>query len=65
MIARETVVAEARRWLDVRWEHQGRSAHGLDCVGLVVMVCRALGLSAYDLAAYPREPVASSFVQHS
>lgn len=33
-------VAEARSYLGVRWEHQGRSRQGVDCVGLPV-VCAA------------------------
>jgi cell wall-associated NlpC family hydrolase len=33
-------VAEARRWIGVRWRHQGRTREGIDCVGLPV-VCAA------------------------
>lgn len=63
MIARETVVAEARGWIGTRWVHQGRSAHGIDCVGLVVLVCRALTIWDYDVAGYPREPD-GTFLSH-
>lgn len=35
-----TIVNVARTWLGVRWQHQGRSRHGVDCVGLVVEVTR-------------------------
>jgi cell wall-associated NlpC family hydrolase len=54
--SRDAVVAEARSWLGVRWLHQGRSREGIDCIGLVVVVRRALGIGDYDLAGYPREP---------
>lgn len=64
MIARDTIVAEARSWIDVPWHHLGRSQAGIDCVGLVVMVSRALKISDYDLNTYPREPVASRFLDH-
>ena len=56
MVSRETVVAEARSWRDVRWLHQGRSRQGIDCIGLVVVVRKALGIGDYDLTGYPRSP---------
>lgn len=46
------VVAEARRWDKTRWAHQGRSTHGVDCVGLVIMVGRSLGLLDFDTRDY-------------
>jgi len=64
VIEREVVVTEARRWLGVRWVHQGRSEFGIDCVGLVVAVTKALGIADYDFKGYPREPVATQFVGH-
>lgn len=64
MIERGAVIAEARKHLGVRWQHLGRSNHGVDCVGLVVLVCLALDLSQYDLKTYPREPKSSEFLGH-
>lgn len=61
---REEVCGEARAWIGTPWKHLGRTRHGIDCVGLVVQVCRVLGLSDYDLAAYPREPKGPEFLQH-
>jgi cell wall-associated NlpC family hydrolase len=55
-VTREDVVAEARSWIGTRWIHQGRNRHGVDCIGLVVVVRRELGLGGYDVAGYPREP---------
>lgn len=49
------VVTEARGWLGVKWRHQGRTREGVDCVGLVVMVARALGLSDVDRTDYARQ----------
>ncbi len=64
MVARADVVAQARSYLGVRWRHQGRTAAGLDCVGLVVRVCQDLGLSDYDSTAYGRDPDARKFLSH-
>ena len=61
---RAAIIREARRWIGTPWRHLGRSAHGLDCVGLVVMVCRALDLSSYDITGYGRDPRAADFVGH-
>jgi cell wall-associated NlpC family hydrolase len=63
VIAREAVVDEARSWIGVRWLHQGRSRHGIDCIGLVVVVRRALGIGDYDISGYPRAPD-GSFMSH-
>ena len=58
------VVEAARRHLGVPWRHQGRSELGIDCVGLLVVVARELGLSEYDLQGYDRRPNPGSFLQH-
>jgi cell wall-associated NlpC family hydrolase len=63
MVSRDDVVAEARSWVGTRWLHQGRSREGIDCVGLVVVVRRALDIGNDDLAGYPREPD-GSFMSH-
>lgn len=61
---RHRVVEEARGWLQVRWLHQGRTRHGIDCAGLVVMVARALGLSEYDATNYQRRTTGTLFLKH-
>lgn len=55
-VPRERFVAEARKWLGVPWVHQGRNRHGVDCIGLLLVVCRSLGLSSYDVTGYGRSP---------
>lgn len=45
---RQAFVAEARKLLGVRWQHQGRSELGVDCVGLLAMPAIALGLLTAD-----------------
>lgn len=64
IVTRVMVVDAARRWDGTKWRHQGRHREGVDCVGLVVMVCRELGLSDYDFLAYGREPDARRFLPH-
>jgi cell wall-associated NlpC family hydrolase len=56
MTTRADVIAEAKRWKGVRWHHQGRSRAGVDCIGLVIKVAHALGLSGFDIADYSRQP---------
>lgn len=58
------VIAEARAWLGVPWRHQGRTRAGVDCVGLLVVVARALRLSDYDHTAYGRRAEGQGFVTH-
>jgi cell wall-associated NlpC family hydrolase len=56
MVTRADVIAEARRWKETRWHHQGRNSAGIDCIGLVIMVSHALGLSDFDITDYARQP---------
>jgi cell wall-associated NlpC family hydrolase len=55
VLAPNDVIRTAREWLGVPFRHQGRSRHGVDCVGLVLGVYRELGVSLPDDAVYPRE----------
>lgn len=46
MTTRDRVIAEARALLGVRFRHQGRHAvHGLDCLGLLLVVAERSGLT--------------------
>lgn len=49
MIAAQEFVNQARALVGVPWLHQGRSIHGVDCIGLVVL---ALNGAGFDLAKY-------------
>lgn len=65
MTTRAQIVQEAREWLDTPFHHQARLHRvGVDCVGLVIGVCRSLGLidPDFDVTAYPRVPDGSSFM---
>jgi hypothetical protein len=44
MTASEQLIATAREWVGVPWVHQGRSRDGVDCIGLLIVVCLPLGL---------------------
>ena len=63
IITSERIIAEARGWLGVSWRHQGRTRCGVDCVGLVVCVARALDLSDYDSTGYGRRAQGQGFVE--
>jgi NlpC/P60 family putative phage cell wall peptidase len=54
---REAIVREARSWINTRFHHQARvKGIGCDCAGLVIGVCRELGLSNFDKSDYSRIP---------
>lgn len=49
-------VAVARSWIGTPFRHQGRTRHGIDCVGLLVETFRACGRDVVDLEGYARDP---------
>lgn len=51
-----TPVEAARGFLGVRFQHQGRSEHGLDCAGLVIASWARCGVILGDVPGYGREP---------
>lgn len=64
MATRSEVIAEARLWLGTPFHHQGRlRGVGCDCIGLVVGVCRALGLGDADARGYARTPDGRSLAE--
>lgn len=59
IITGSQVVAEARLWMGTPFVHQGRvKGVGVDCIGLVIGVGRALGIfpSDYERSGYGRTP---------
>lgn len=52
------IVAEVRTWLGCPYLHQGRNRRGVDCVGLVIAVCDACGVTppGFTTGAYGRIP---------
>jgi len=68
LIDRPSVVIEARSWLGTPFHHQARvKGVGVDCVGLVLGVGKALGAfdPAFDVLGYPRVPDGSSLMQEA
>lgn len=49
-------IAAARSYVGVPFRHQGRTRHGVDCIGLVVCAARDIGLTLADRTDYPRDP---------
>lgn len=60
MASREDIVSAARRYLGVRYLHQGRTRQGIDCAGLVMLVARDCDIPACDVMGYGRVPDGSS-----
>jgi cell wall-associated NlpC family hydrolase len=56
------IVAEARTYLGVRWQHQGRTRHGVDCIGLVIKTAHGLGLSEFDVSDYAAQAMDESLL---
>jgi cell wall-associated NlpC family hydrolase len=59
MISTSQVIDNARSWLGVRFLHQGRSRHGVDCLGFIAAVLDELGSDVfmrYLPRAYGRDP---------
>lgn len=46
----------AHRYVGVRFHHRGRTARGLDCVGLVIRCAMDCGYDRYEEFAYGHEP---------
>jgi len=57
------ILAAARGFLGTRWHHMGRTEHGLDCVGLVLVSFRTAGLDLAD-AIYARGYRGSDMLDH-
>lgn len=56
-VSRAAIVAEARKHLRTPFRHQGRCVGvGLDCVGLLAVVAKALEIPYRDQRAYGRLP---------
>ena len=56
-ITKEDVVAEARTWLETRWQHQARlKGVAADCGGMILGVLWSLGYTDFDWTRYGRIP---------
>lgn len=64
MVTRSDIIIEARKHLGTRFHHQGRApGAGLDCLGLIVVTGRALGLHVIDRTDYAASPDGLSLVK--
>jgi cell wall-associated NlpC family hydrolase len=62
---RSEIVAEARKWLDTPFHHNGRVlGAGVDCYGVVEMVGRALGVEIPPNIRYSRIPDESELLHY-
>lgn len=58
------ILTAARSWLGTRWVHQGRTAAGIDCAGLIVLVGKEVDLFHYDTTDYQRRTTGYNFMKH-
>lgn len=64
MMKRQDVVDAARKYLGVKWKHQGRMPEsGLDCLGFIVQVAKDLGMEPHDPVDYTRMPDGQRLMQ--
>ena len=65
-MTRDEIIAEARRYKDpiTPWRHRGRTRTGLDCAGLLCVVCDAFDHPYQDDDTYGRMPDGNRFVEH-
>lgn len=64
MLNKQLIVDEAKTWLNVKWQHQGRTKRGVDCAGLVFCVGNDLKLMDYDFTQYGRRTSGQAFLHH-
>ena len=55
-------VESLRKYLGVPWVHQGRTKYGLDCIGLLLVAARDLGMEVYDDPTYSLNPDHTRFL---
>ena len=56
-VTAQMVLDEARTWLDTPFHHQGRlKGVGVDCIGVIIGVAHALGISDFNTVDYGRIP---------
>lgn len=62
MPKRSEIVAAARDWLDVPYQHQGRTRDGIDCIGFTWAVAKDLGYDAIIPANYSTHPKGNQLI---
>ncbi len=62
MPSNQDLVEAARNWKGVRWVHQGRNRAGVDCVGLLMMALKDIGIEVRDMKGYRRSPNPEAFL---
>lgn len=56
MITTDDLIESARKYLGVKFKHQGRTSSGLDCAGLLIVSLKDLGVNPVDRTDYSIEP---------
>lgn len=64
MTTRNEVVEAARQYIGIKFYHQGRTKHGIDCVGLLLAVGRDIGLELEDYPTYTTAVEPEKFIHY-
>ena len=56
VLTRRAIIKAARSWVGVKYRHQGRGRKGIDCVGLLIEVCKDVGHPVVAPHAYSTMP---------
>lgn len=57
----DNIIAAANELVGVRYRHQGRTLHGIDCVGVPIYIAAKLGIKEWDTTAYGPRPNVREF----
>jgi len=57
-MTRDEVITEARKYVTLRsrWRHKGRTATGMDCIGLLILTAAPFDVPIRDMADYSAHP---------
>lgn len=64
-MTRAEIIAEARKWLGTPYRPRGRSARGLDCLGLLVKLGEAFAVPHVDTQDYSLWPAGDHRILHT
>lgn len=64
-MSRTDLILHAREHLNTKWRHQGRvPGESLDCVGLLIVVARSIGVEVVDDTNYSSKPGSAGLIKH-
>jgi cell wall-associated NlpC family hydrolase len=65
MLERQQFVDVARSWIGVKYQHQGRTRKGVDCIGLILGVSSELGVQLIAPDNYAPSPASNLVLKYA